>query len=90
MRLIIRKILFFCATPMVHAQDLGIQFDKMPVGTKMHYVNYKGDSWVSTFKGRKGRYYLVTMKYTDRTYNTKRYYSLDGHLEKFGFRAAIP
>lgn len=41
------------------AQDLGIQFAKMPKGTKMYYVASNGTTWVDTFVGKRGRKYVV-------------------------------
>lgn len=85
MRLILSIALFLITAPVAYAQNLGIQFNKMPVGTKMYYKDYEGDRWVSTFKGRSGNNYVVSVKYNKRSYSAKRYYTLDGHLTKIRF-----
>lgn len=67
------------------AQNLGVQFDKMPIGTKMYYKDYEGDRWTDEFKGRKGKFYLLKREYEGRAYSSKVYYTLDGHLNRISF-----
>lgn len=79
-------VLVFMA-PMAMAQSLGIKFDQMPVGTKLHYKDYEGDQWTDVFLGKKGKNYVLRRKYKGDSTTYKIYYTLDGHMKRFQYRA---
>jgi hypothetical protein len=43
----------------VTAQNIGIQFSKMPVGTKAFYARTNGDKWTDVYKGVKSGEHVV-------------------------------
>lgn len=66
------------------AENTGIQFGKMPVGTKAFYRHTNGDKWVDVFKGVKRGNYVVERftghaKTSGRPIQT-RYYDKQGRL----------
>ncbi len=52
------------------AQDLGIQFSKMPVGTKAYYNTSYGEKWLDIYIGKKRGLYAVR-RYKGHTKNGK-------------------
>lgn len=82
MRYVISFLIVLFFAPAAFAQSLGVQFDKMPLGTKLHYKDYEGDEWVDEFKGKSGKYYVLQRRYKGENFNLKVYYTLEGHLKK--------
>lgn len=64
------------------AQSLGVRLAEMPVGTKIYYEDYDGDSYVDEFKGRRGKYYVFRRSFSKENFSYRRYYTLDGHYAK--------
>ncbi|SMX33988.1 hypothetical protein [Actibacterium lipolyticum] len=87
MRSVILGICLLFAASMVSAQNLGIQFDKMPVGAKLYYKNSQNETWVQTYKGKSGKFYIVSEKWDG--YNSPRthYYNSDGHRVKTRYKS---
>ena len=71
------------------AQNIGIQFAKMPVGTKLHYKDYEGDTWVQEYRGKSGKYYIVRETHSDRNLSVTRKYTAQGHLTQIAFRSGF-
>ena len=67
-----------------HAQNIGIQFDKMPVGTKAYYSQSDGTKWVRVYKGlKRGKHVVEEFKGHSRTTGRPtqtRYYDSQGRL----------
>lgn len=67
------------------AQNIGIQYDKMPVGTSAHYAQTNGDRWVDVYKGvKRGKH--VVERFKGQTANSgrplqTRYYDKQGRLD---------
>lgn len=71
MRALISALLFLLTAQLAAAQNLGIQFSQMPVGTKMYYKDFEGDTWTDMFNGRSGSGYLIERRYDRSTYSSK-------------------
>ena len=67
------------------SQSVGVDFKNMPVGTKIFFEASYGDTWVSTFKGKKGKNYVVSVdvKKAGRSYRGTQRYTLDGHMQRW-------
>ena len=78
-------LIWGCLATASFAQSVGIQFDKMPIGTKFYYQSWNGESWVSTFQGRKRKSYIVNVDVSKagRSYRGIQRYTLDGHLQRW-------
>lgn len=63
------------------AQDIGIQFAKMPKGTKFYYEDYEGDKWVVTYTGRNGSQYRTVEVYNKSGDQYRRMYDTNGHMK---------
>lgn len=61
------------------AENWGIRFDQMPVGTEIEFKSQTGDRAVIKYIGRKGKFYVVerTNLQTNRKYREK--YNAKGH-----------
>jgi hypothetical protein len=72
-------------TTATFAQSVGIDFAKMPVGTKIFFQSWNGDTWISTFKGKKGKNYIVSVDVSKkgRSYRGTQRYTLDGHMQRW-------
>ena len=77
--------LTFCllAISTAHAQDIGIQFAEMPVGTKAYYQSTFNGNWVDVYVGIKRGHYVVR-RYKGNSPRGKllqtRYYDKKGRL----------
>ncbi len=67
------------------SQSLGVDFKKMPIGTKIYYQASNGETWVSTFKGKKGKNYLMSVDVSrkGRSYRGTQRYTLAGHKSRW-------
>lgn len=64
------------------AQDISIQFQKIPKGLKAQYRLPSGRFWVEIYKGKEGKFYIVETRHGNGDYVKTGYYSTDGHLAK--------
>lgn len=62
------------------AQDLGIQFSKIPKGLKAQYKVTGGREIVEIYKGKEGQFYVVDVRWGDGNPLKTSYYNLQGHL----------
>ncbi len=77
--------LAFFGQSTAQAQDIGIQFSKMPVGTKAHYRQSNGKQFSETYIGTKRGLHVIrsTRKVTDRGRGASYYYDSKGRLVHF-------
>ena len=71
--------MIFPVTGVAGENDLGIQFDRMPVNLKATY-DEGGEHVVWVFKGRKGNLYVAERIESDSGETTKLFYDRSGHL----------
>lgn len=62
-----------------HADNWGIRFDQMPVGTVFVEKDQTGDQWTSTFVGKKGKFYILEEYNHQTARKYRRYYDTKGH-----------
>ncbi len=70
------------------AENNGIEFAKMPVGTKMTYKRSDGLVFTDTFVGKRGRFYVVNRAgktNAGKTYWEKRRYDKEGRLTSYSW-----
>ncbi|MFZ1726215.1 MAG: hypothetical protein WBO29_12140 [Albidovulum sp.] len=80
MRAVFVMVFFLLSATAGLAQSIGIQFDRMPVGTKLYYKDYEGDTWVQEYRGKSGNFHIVSEKHADRNLSVTRRYNAQGHL----------
>ena len=73
------------------AQNLGIDFAKMPVGTKMTYQASSGASWTAVYRGKRGRSHVIREE--GRNAEGKRfgrtvYYDKHGRMTSYSYKDA--
>lgn len=85
MRIFVLVMAVVFSASMSIAQDIGIQFSKMPVGTKMYYRDYEGDTWMQEYRGKSGKYYIIKETHSDRNLSVTRKYNAQGHMTQVSF-----
>ena len=75
---VILLILTFCSAALTaNAQTIGIQFDKIPVGSQFHYETVKGSTaWIEIYRGKKGAYHEMHSHWTGRNHEPKKLFRI--------------
>ena len=82
MRFLTALICLMLGTAAASAQNIGIDFARMPVGTALYYDDYEGDTWVETYRGKQGNSYITKVEDRRSTFSSTRRYDMSGHDKK--------
>jgi hypothetical protein len=63
-----------------YAENWGIRFDQMPVGTEYDIKDQTGDKWTYKFVGKKGKFYIVKKTSHQTKQNSRQKYNAMGHF----------
>ncbi len=58
--------------------DFGVDFKSMKKGTKIYYSTSSGARWVTTFKGKRGKFFVLESRSSKNKW--KSFYNRQGHL----------